>query len=200
MALITKNEDQLLDPLSEKISERLSGCSGGVTVDRFKLREFVFARAKRIILQRHSDWITSGKMDEQTLARLVNFNVRLDYNEDLTRLVEEFISLCKEEEKNPEFSASIIQHEQIQQLIFDKEIPEVHKDKDIDKPVASGRRTKLHLACEDGDFNEVQRLVEKCGAKVNIKDASNWSPKDRAKLNNKTDNHVKIIAYLGNFV
>lgn len=198
MSLITKNEEQLLDPLSEKISERLSACSGGVVIDRFRLKEFVFARAKRIILQKHPDWIEE-KMDEQTLARLIDFNVRLDYNEDLAKLVEEFISLCKEEDKDPEFFVRVEKHEETKRQVFFKELPEDHKEKEIDVPVASGRRTRLHLACENGDFNEVQRLVEKCGAKIKIKDASKWTPKDRAKLNNKTENHAKIIEYLDNF-
>jgi len=199
MPLIQKKEEQLLDPLSEKISERILGCSGGIAIDRFKLKEFVFVRAKKEILRKHPDWIEGGKMDEQTVARLVEFNVRLDYNQDLEKIVDEFISLCKEEVKDEELPIRIEAHEELQRQIFDKEIPEIQKEKDIDKPVASGRRTKLHIACENGEYSEVVRLVEKCGAKVNIRDSSNWTPKDRAKLNNKTDNHAKIILYLDSF-
>lgn len=200
MSLIAKEQEHFLDPLSEKISEKLRCCSNGAIIDRFMLREFVFKRAKRIVIQKHPDWISENKIDGDTLNRLVDFNVRLDYDQDLTRIVQEFNMMCQEQSKDTVFIDRATEHKKVQLQIFEKEIPETRKDREIDKVIASGRRTKLHVACENGDYNEVKRLVEICGAKVGIKDASNWTPRDRAKLSNKTENHAKIIAYLDNFV
>ena len=201
MPLISKSQEQLLDPLSEKISEKLSSLSQDFVIDRFRLRAFVYARAKRTIMNKHPDWMEENKIRKETLERLIDFNVRLDYNSDLQKIVAEFISLCKEEEENPEFPARVVQQEESQKILFEREMTETQSDKNVDKPVpgVSGRRTQLHIACEEGDFNKVVHLIEKCGAKINIRDASNWTPKDRAIFCRNTDNHAKIIAYLDNF-
>lgn len=199
MPLISKHEEKFLDPLSESISKKISSCFGGITIDRFKLKEFAFFRAKRDFLKKHKDWVDNGKIDKETLARLLELNVRLDYRDDFQKLVTDFIELCKEEEKDPEFPARIEKHEEIQRTVFEKEIPEVHRDKDVDKAVAIGGRTLLHLAAEEGNFKEVVRLVEICGAKISIQDASKWTPLMRARLAKETDNHKKVIEYLSKF-
>jgi len=196
MPLISKQEEQLLDPLSAQVSAKLNGFAGGVSICRFKLKEFVYFRAKQRILHKHPDWDDEEVMTKEALARLVDIDARLDYQEDLQRLVEEFCALAKEEAQDPEVPARVQKHEASNRLIFEKEFVETHPDKAVDKPVASGRRTLLHLACEQGNYDEVVRLVEQEKAKVTIKDASNWTPKERARFFNTTENHAKIISYL----
>lgn len=199
MPLISKKEEQLLDPLSEQISVKLNGFAGGIAICRFKLKEFVYCRAKQRILSKHPDWENVDKLDKESLARLVDIDARLDYQDDLQRLVKEFCCLSKQDLVDPAVPARTQQHETTNRMIFEKELPEVHKDRDIDKPIATGRRTALHMACEHGNYDEVVRLVEQVGAKVSIRDASNWTPKDRALLNNRTENHARIIKYLDRF-
>lgn len=191
MPLISSSEEKLLDTIS--------AAAGGIALDKFKLKEFAFVRAKNAIIRKHPDWVEQDKIDAQTMSRLIELNVQLDFSDDIHKLVKEFIEACSQEIQTPEVAEVIEQHETRKKTILDKEIPEVHKDRDIDKPVAAGRRTKLHLACEAGNYDEVVRLVETCGAKVTIKDASNWTPKDRARLNNRTPNHAKIVVYLEQF-
>lgn len=198
MLFISKQEEQLLDPLSEQVSAKLNGFAGGSNICRFKLKEFVYRRAKEKILSNHPDWIDSNKIDKETLSRLVDINARLDYQDDLSHLVSEFCSIVQsEEEKVP--PEVVEQRQEINRTIFVKEIVSVTKSEGIDKPIASGRRTALHIACEKGNFEEVVRLIEVLGACHNLRDSSKWTPKDHAILNNKTENHKKIIEYLDRF-
>jgi hypothetical protein len=185
----------LISSTEEKLLQSISAASNGVVIDKFKLKEFAFARAKKAIIRKHPDWIEQDKIDGPTLARLIEINVRSDFERDIQRMVQEFIDSYKDEPRTPEIVQIEEKHEECKREILVREIPETQKDKNIDKVVATGRRTLLHLACESGNYDEVVRLVETCGAKVGVRDASNWTPKDRARLGG----HAKITQYLEQF-
>jgi len=185
----------------EKVLESIIAMAGTeVSLDKYRLKEFAFNRAKNNILRKHPDWNDKSKVDREQMARLIELNLSLDFRYGAAQLLKEFIEDCKTIPE-PEVVEVVEHHEEVKKTIFVAPMPEVHKDRDIDKPVAGvvGRRTRLHLACEQGNYDEVVRLVEKCGAKVNVRDSSNWTPKDRARMMIKGDSHIRIIAYLDQF-
>ena len=76
-----------------------------------------------------------------------------------------------------------------------KETPEVHLSREVDKVVAVGGLTKLHIAAQRGDFAEVKKLVEVDEAKVNVRDNSKMTPRQRAEA----FGHKEVATYLANF-
>lgn len=161
-------------------------------VDEIKseFSHFVFLRAKDAILSKHPDWL-DGKMDKETLDRIAYLNATVDCNNCLNSLMVEFMKHSEDirlKESLLVLAETVKRHNTEQ----NKVIPVVN----IDKPVKSGKRTLLHMACEEGSYDEVVRLVEICGASIHVKDANGWTPKDRASMIGNTDNHIKIIQYL----
>lgn len=196
--LINSSEERILDSI-------LSSAGASATLDKYRLKEFAISRAKKAILRKHPDWADPDKVDNEQMKRLIDLNLRMDFQFGADRLIKEFIEACKELPQTVEVveitkvieTAAPAQETPKAVLVM----PEIQKDKDIDKPVAGvvGRRTRLHLACEQGNYDEVVRLVEVCGANVKVRDSSNWTPRDRARYNNKTEAHARILAYLERF-
>ena len=193
MPLISSFEEKILDSILAKTGP-------GIFLDKYMLKEFAFNRAKRKILQKHPDWNDPKKVDNDQMIRLIELNLQLDFHSGSSQLLRDFIDECNTPPAHEEIKCIKI-HEEIKKTIFVEAMPEDHKDKDIDKPVAGviGRRTRLHLACEQGNYDEVVRLVEVCGAKINVRDASNWTPKDRCRVMNNGSSHARIIASLDQF-
>lgn len=83
-------------------------------------------------------------------------------------------------------------------LEFQEEIKHDETEEDvchlpeIDRPVASGGLTKLHIAAAAGDLNEVKRLIEEDGAVVGVVDTYRMTPLGRAEMMGFT----KVIDYL----
>jgi len=195
--LISSSEERVLDSI-------LAAAGASATLDKYRLKEFAISRAKKAILRKHPDWADPEKVDDEQMERLIGLNLQLDFEFGAARMVEEFIEACKELPQPKaievvEVVETALPAEEAPKTV--KVMPEIQKDKDIDKPVAGviGRRTGLHLACEQGNYDEVVRLIEACGANVKVRDASNWTPRDRARYNNKTEAHARILAYLERF-
>lgn len=53
---------------------------------------------------------------------------------------------------------------------------------EIDSPVMTGNLTRLHVAASDNEYDEVVRLVEKCGARLDVVDNSGFVPAKRARF------------------
>jgi hypothetical protein len=62
----------------------------------------------------------------------------------------------------------------------------------IDRPVATGLLTQLHVAAASGDLDRVVELVEKFGANPLAKDSGGLTPLTRAEMMGQK----KVIAYL----
>lgn len=192
--LISSSEERVLDSI-------LASAGASATLDKYRLKEFAISRAKNAILRKHPDWADTDKVDNEQMERLIGLNLQLDFAFGAARLIEEFIEVCKDlpQPKPVEVTEVAAPAEEAPKTVL--VVAEIQKDKDIDKPVSGviGRRTRLHLACEQGNYDEVVRLVEVCGANVRVKDSSNWTPRDRARYNNKTEGHARILKYFERF-
>lgn len=62
----------------------------------------------------------------------------------------------------------------------------------INQPVGPGGLTRLHLAAMDGEYGEVQRLVEQEKADPSVTDNLNKTPRDRARA----FGHHRVAEYL----
>jgi len=154
-------------------------------------KDFIVLRAKKKILLNHPDWLSEGKMEEDTLDRIARENACIDYNMHHDSLMDEYITSNNLTNIKLALS-SLVKLIEEPKIVVAKIVPIT----DIDKAVKSGRRTLLHIACEDGNFDEVVRLVEVCGASILVKDNNNWTPRDRASIGSKADEHLRIIKYL----
>jgi len=196
MPLISIKDQELLEPLSEQVAERLRNIN--IRINRYKLREFAFARAKEAIFLRNPSWEKPGTIDPAILDAQIEIDVKLDYTQDLYKLCKEFLRVFRDgggpltQEQQDELRSRNVQ---VHKELFEKEIVEDIENRDIDKAVATGGRTKLHLAAEAGDLAECKRLVEVEHAKVSIKDNSNFTPKRRAEFGG----HEAVVEYLANF-
>jgi hypothetical protein len=196
MPLVIKPQKAFFDLPSGEIFKQLSDACGEVILDKFRLAEFAFNRALNQILLLHPSWNNDGVLDGDALSRLVNESYHLDMEMEISTIIAEFI----EYSKNLPVIDAIQEtgHIEVQKTIFNQ-VTEQSKVDGIDDPVSVGGRTRLHIACEEGNLEEVRRLVENCGAKTDIRDNSNWTPKDRAIFNNSTKKHEEIIKYLDSF-
>jgi len=197
MPLINHDDQELLDPLSEVVAGKLE--STGFRICRFKLKEFVYSRAKEMVLRLSPQLGDPENRSKKTLDRLVDFQAKLDYTHDLSSLVRDFVALYGDE-KNPkpiapDRAARLAALEKHYHGVFGKETPEEQKDKEIDKPIIVGGLTALHVASQSGNLTEVKRLVEECDAKVNVRDNAKMTPKMRAEAMG----HAHVAAYLANF-
>jgi ankyrin repeat protein len=183
MPLISPKDENLLEPLAEELANRLSS-NFGLTVDRFRLREFLFSRAKKKILDQHPDWSEKGKLQIGALQRLSEVNAIVDLKNPTPEMIDEIISFLNEPPPivTPPSVAFYPR--------FNK-----HPVKEIDQKVGSFGKTRLHLAVDAQNLEEIKRLVEQEGANVHVKDNAGLTPWDRANLADFTE----IARYLANF-
>jgi hypothetical protein len=186
MPLISPKEESLLEPLIEELTRRLSS-NNGSTIDRFRLREFIFSRAKREILNQHPAWAEKGKLQPGALTRLAQVNAIIDLQNITSQVFDEIIEFFNSQ---PE---PVI--EEPSSLVFQTRLKEKPVFRSIDQKVGQFGKTRLHLAVDAQDFDEVKRLVEEEGASVHVKDNAGKTPWDRANLADFTE----IAAYLANF-
>ncbi len=186
MPLISPKEESLLDFLAEELTRKLS-LKFGLTIDRFKLREFIFSRAKREILNQHPDWADKGKLQPGALMRQSQVNAIIDLQNMTPQMIEE----ANEFFNNP--PEPII--ETPSPVVFQPKLKEKQVFREIDQKVGPFGKTRLHLAVDAQDLDEVKRLVEKEGASVHVKDNAGKTPWDRANLADFTE----IATYLANF-
>jgi len=186
MPLINPKDESLLEPLAEELTRRLSSNSG-LTVDRFKLREFIFSRAKKEILNQHPDWAEVGKLQPGALMRQSQVNAIIDLQNLTPQMFEEIIAFFNEP---PEPVIEVPSP-----IVFQPKLKEKQVLREIDQRVGPFGKTRLHLAVDAQNFDEVKRLVEVEGASVHVKDNAGKTPWDRANLADFTE----IATYLANF-
>jgi len=201
MTLISESDQKLLDPLSEKVKEKIQELEIGI--DCFKLREFAFHRAAQFVLKRRGMKVPEKDSDLKKLSpeiqKLIEYEVKLDYTHQLRNLVNDFVKLYKPQRGKislEDHKARIDALTTYYEGVFAQDIVvENREDQEIDQPVALGGLTRLHIAAQDGNLEEVKRLIEKEQAKAGVRDNSNYTPKERAILMNRT----AVIEYLANF-
>lgn len=186
MSLTSQKDDSLLDPLSEEVSRRLSS-QLGFEVNRFKLKEFVFSRAKREIFSQHPDWEEEGKLQPGAISRLCKINIIIDLQNIDSAFIQELSDFLS---KKPE-----VVEEVVSPVIFQYKPKEKAIARSIDQKVGPGGMTRLHMAAYEGNLEEVKRLVEIEKANVSIKDNSGMTAWDRANIRDFTE----IMSYLSNF-
>ena len=186
MPLISPKEESLLEPLAEELTRRLSS-NFGLTIDRCKLREFIFSRAKREILSQHPDWADKGKLQPGALMRLSQVNAVIDLQNMTPQMVEEISEFFN----NPPEPVVEVPSP----IVFQPKLKEKQVLREIDQRVGPFGKTRLHLAVDAQNFIEIKRLVEEEGASVHVKDNAGKTPWDRANLADFTE----IATYLANF-
>lgn len=160
----------------------------GLTVNRFKLREFLFSRAKREILKQHPEWAENGVLQPGAIHRQSQVNTVID----LENLTPELFMEIEEFFKNP--PEPVI--ETVVPSVFKLKAKEKQELRDIDQKVGPFGKSRLHLAVDEQNLNEVKRLVEAEGANVFVKDNAGLTPWERANLADFTE----IASYLSNFM
>lgn len=186
MPLISPKDESLLEPLAEELTRRLSS-NYGVTIDRFKLREYIFSRAKRNILDQHPDWAEKGVLQPGAIARQSQVNAVIDLQNITSQMIEEISEFFK---NPPEIIV-----EAPSSIVFQPRLKEKLVLREVDQKAGSFGKTRLHLAVDAQDLDEIKRLVEEEGANVHVKDNAGKTPWDRANLADFTE----IASYLANF-
>lgn len=186
MPLISPKDESLLESLAEELTRRLS-LNSGLTVDRFKLREFIFSRAKKGILDQHPDWAENGKLQPGALMRQSQVNAVIDLQNMTVEMFEEITDFFEKLTKTVVEAPSPV--------VFQPKLKEKQVLRDIDQKVGPFGKTRLHLAVDAQNFDEVKRLVEVEGASAHVKDNAGKTPWDRANLADFTE----IATYLANF-
>jgi hypothetical protein len=185
MPLISPNDEILLEPLTKELASKLS-LSFGLTVDRFKLREYIFSRAKKEILDQHPDWAEKGKLQPGAMLRLSQANAIIDLQNLTPQIIEEISSYFNNPPPPIETPSPVF---------FQPRLKEKQTLREIDQKVGPFGKTRLHLAVDAQDLKEVKRLIEEEKANVYVKDNAGKTPWDRANLSDFLD----IANYLSNF-
>lgn len=203
MPLLSVTKKETFDPLSDKTESMIREIHQGI--DRFKLRDFAYERSARLVVKRlgidYSGSFLNLESFSASTRRIIQFQVELEYTCELRNLIADFVSVCKytgvpsaisPEENKARIDTLISQYDGV----FSPEAqPETRDNQEVDMPVETGGLTRLHIAAQNGDLEEVKRLVEVEKAKTGLRDNSNYTPKDRAVLMG----HDEVVYYLSNF-
>lgn len=163
----------------------------GMTINKHRLREFVFHRAKDLLHRMHPDWLGERKITTDSFKRLCEINMRIDLSRNLAQIVDEFVR----SETERMASTATIQAEHntnIKNYLFSRGSAE--NANGVDARIHRGGQTQLHIEACAGNFDVVRDLVENKRASLTIADNAGMTAEQAAFLMGRVD----IATYLKN--
>lgn len=161
------------DPLGPAVADRLSATQPLVTPEQ--LLEVVTQKLEKEL---------PGNLKGKARQRVLVFLAETEYRHDLKTHIQSAQGLraaghWDEKDANDNSDRIEAKARQYQMASGEEEIEE-EEVQDVDQPVGPGNMTRLHIAAMDGERDEVVRLVEQEGARVDVLDNNKWTPSQRA--------------------
>ena len=161
-----ENKDIYNDIMHTEFESKLPEYAG-MTINKHRLREFVYNRAKDLLNRMHPDWLGENKITLDSFRRLCEINMRIDLSRNLAQIIDEF---TKSEMQKLALSSEIEEahKENVKSFLFKKD--EISKVNGVDARIHRGGQTQLHIEACAGNFDAVRDLVEKRRANLLITD------------------------------
>lgn len=158
------------------------------TVDPVRMQEIV---TNHLLRGRQLSDLSAGE------KKSLPFRVNLEYEHNIEDCLRIYHSQVKKKSKTDIHSALLLETaEKYANVDFFDGAESEDKSDDkvaiVDRPVATGSLTQLHIAAASGDLDRVIELVEKFGANLNAKDSGGLTPLMRAEMMGQS----KVILYL----
>lgn len=170
-----------VDPLSEDTRVRLSHIDP--RIDHRQLREMI---VESLLNGRKLSDLSRG--EQKTLE----FRVSLEYEHDLDRHIQRYQRRL-DRQTDGEAREVLLKAKEAEYAPFVEMEDDEPADgavvalvAEIDKAIAGGGLTALHIACAEGDTAEVKRLCD-AGARLDVKDAYGLTPLERAEMMGQTE-------------
>jgi hypothetical protein len=166
MAMEVQENAIFSDIIHVEFEEKLASVAGG-TITKARLREFVFNRAKDLLVRLHPDWLGENKITKDAFDRLCQMNMRIDFSRSLTQIMREF----NEAEAQRSIESQDIVDErakEVRNFLFHDEA--CKHASGVNARIHRGGQTRLHVEACDGNLDAVRNLVENCNASLTIED------------------------------
>jgi ankyrin repeat protein len=160
------NQQAYSDLMHSEFEDKLPEYAG-MTINKHRLREFVYNRAKDLLNRMHPDWLGENKITLDAFRRLCEINMRIDLTRNLAQIIDEFNKY--DAEARAQSSDIAAEHaENVKNFLFN-ETPSDPQDH-VNSRNFRGGQTHLHLEACAGNFANVRDLVENKRANIKIED------------------------------